>query len=255
MSPAVAIGTLPDVADAVVASLGAQQPHGGTPTPAALQGTLAAVGAYALGHPTHRVATVLATDGIPDEAASTRGAFCDGVDPGPSNAALATLAADAAAGPPPIPTFAVGVFTPDQIDAGVASLAPIASAGGTGQPFIVETGAVPDGGGVASRLVDAFNRIRAATFPCRFSIPGPEAGTLDFDKVNVHVSSGAVEFDPPYVATAAACSGADGWYYDVDPATGALPTAIDVCTATCARLGADPTARVDILLGCTAVVR
>jgi hypothetical protein len=254
-SPAVAMGRLPDVADAVVASLGAQQPHGGTPTPAALQGTLAAVASYALAHPAHRVATVLATDGVPDEAASLRGPFCAGVDPGPSNDALVRLAANAAAARPPILTFAVGVFTPDQVDAGVASLAPIAAAGGTDQPFIVETGAALDGGGTASQLVEALNRIRAASLPCRFSIPAPEAGALDFGKVNVRVSSGVQNVDPPYVARATACSSADGWYYDVDPASGGVPAAIVACPATCAWLGANPTARVDILLGCETVVR
>jgi hypothetical protein len=53
----------------------------------------------------------------------------------------------------------------------------------------------------------------------------------------------------------AACSPTKGgWYYDVDPSTGATPRTINICPTACAPLQADPAGRVDILLGCTTVV-
>jgi hypothetical protein len=254
-APALAIAPLPAAAGALVASLATQQPHGGTPTPAALQGALDAAAAYARSHPAHTVAAILATDGVPDEVASPSGPFCDETDPAPANATLAMLAAAAAASTPAVRTFALGVFAPDEVDAGVASLVPIAASGGADQPFIVETRGAADAGAVESQLVGAFNRIRAANLPCQFSVPDPEAGTPDFDRVNVRVTAGGAASDPPYVVAPTACGAAEGWTYDVDPATGAVPTTIDVCPATCARLHDDPTARVDILLGCKTVVR
>ena len=52
----------------------------------------------------------------------------------------------------------------------------------------------------------------------------------------------------------ASCSTTQGgWYYDVDPSTGATPQTISICDTTCAQMKADPTGRVDILLGCKTI--
>ena len=43
-----------------------------------------------------------------------------------------------------------------------------------------------------------------------------------------------------------ACDATGGWYYD-DPAT---PTSVELCPATCTSVEHDPTAGVQILVGC-----
>ena len=55
------------------------------------------------------------------------------------------------------------------------------------------------------------------------------------------------------VPNAAACTEAGGWYYDVDPSTGATPKTISICDTTCNALKDDPGGQVDILLGCKTV--
>jgi len=239
-TPAVEIAPLPAAAPALVASLRQRVPDGLTPTGGALSGAITHAQAWGRANPTHRVAVVLATDGFPTE--------CTPVDvPG-----VAALASTAAAGTPSISTFVIGVFAPaEQADARV-NLDAIASAGGTGTAFLIDTSQ-----NVTQGFVTALNAIRTMALSCEYQVPVPPAdgGVPDYFAVNVQFTSGAGQtVTIGNVRDRASCSPTKGgWYYDADPGTGARPSTINICPTACAALQADPVGRVDILLGCTTV--
>jgi hypothetical protein len=238
-TPAVSIAPLPGNGAALLASLRDQTPDGGTPTGPALEGATAYARAYATANPTHAVAVVLATDGLPTD--------CTPLD----IPAISAIASNAFAGTPAVRTYVIGVFGPEDADA-PANLNSIATAGGTDSAFIVDT--TRD---VASELTQALNAIRGTTLACDFEIPVPEhGGTLDYSRVNVEVAdAGGSSTDLYYVTDAAGCDPAlGGWYYDADPALGAQPTKISVCPSTCAAFKTITDGAVSIQLGCKTVV-
>ncbi len=239
-TPAVPLAALPGGASAVLESLTTRVPEGSTPTAPALAGVLNAAHASALEHPDNAVVTVLATDGVPTVCATQD-------IPG-----IAAIAAQGVKGSPSVRTFAIGVFTPDEAAAGAEALDAIAAAGGTEKSFIMTTSQ-----SVADKFVASLNAIRLAAVSCEMKLPVPATGTTDFTKVNVRYVPGAgAKRTIAYVTTAAACdAGAGGWYYDADPATGASPTKIGLCPASCTQLKGDPAGQLDIVLGCTTVVK
>jgi Mg-chelatase subunit ChlD len=237
--PAVPIAPLPKNGAALLASLDAQEPDGNTPTGPALQGAVDYAASYAADTPTHTVVVVFATDGLPTQ--------CEPVDiPG-----IAEIASTARSGKPPISTYVIGVFGPEDTEA-QSNLDDIATAGGTDSAFIVDTSR-----DVAEELTLALNTIRGVSLACEFQIPEPKGDDkLDYSRVNVKVADGASSStDLYYVAKAADCDEKDGgWYYDADPERGGKPKKIVVCPATCDAFKASPEARVDISLGCKTIV-
>jgi hypothetical protein len=206
----------------------------GTPMGPAVAGALAHARKHQAANPTHRVAMVLATDGAPG--------LCEPQD----DAGIAALVAAASMGPTPVSTYAIGVFANStEVAEGGALLEKVATAGGTGKPFILNTD--PN---LARTFLDALEKIRAASLPCEFLIPRPN-GPIDFGKVNVRVQDAAgTSQDIPYVTAAARCDPMQGgWYYDVDPAT-AAPTRVVTCPATCDQLEAGANANVSLVFGC-----
>jgi len=231
--PAVEVAALPGAAANFVASLNAQVPTGLTPTAGALSGALAHAQALAAANPMHRVAVVLATDGSPTE--------CMPQDiPG-----IAMLASNAVAGTPSIPTFVIGVFAPTEAATAQANLDAWAKAGGSGSAFVINTGQ-----NVTMAFLAALGSIRTAAIACEYNVPQPEAGRLDYGRVNVQFTSGAGQKTTiGYAGSANGCGTQGGWYYDVDPNRG-TPSKIVVCDATCAGFKADPRGTVKVLLGC-----
>ena len=82
-----------------------------------------------------------------------------------------------------------------------------------------------------------------------------DAGQLDYFSVNVQFTPGAGNaVTVGNVKDRASCSATrGGWYYDVDPSTGATPQTISICDTSCEQMKADPVGRVDILLGCKTI--
>lgn len=253
--PALPIATLPAAGNAIVASLEGRRPSGSTPTQAALQGALNAAETYASSHPSDTVVTVLATDGAPDEGADPSTGLCTQVDPAQANTQVAQVAAAGFDGMPSIETFAIGVFTPDDVAAGTATLNQIAISGGTGSPFIINAASSGGAAGVAQQFVNALGQIRAASLPCQFAVPASVGSA--FDLLNVNYTSGAGALSTlAYVETPSACNPTTGgWYYDRDPAEGGAPKTIEVCPTTCTQLKGDPNGSVTIVLGCQTLVR
>ena len=238
-TPAVPLAALPGAAPALVASLGAHQPDGLTPTGPALSGALQAAQARATAAPDHRVAVVLVTDGLPTE--------CTPVD----IPAIAALASAGATGTPPTPTFVIGVFGPAEAMTATPNLDALAVGGGTGSAVVIDTSQ-----DVTKALQAALNRIRTMAVACTYKIPPPSTGAIDFHKVNVQLTGGnGTTSTIGYVNGKASCDPTrGGWYYDVDPATGQTPTTIIACDATCTQFQSDAAARVDIVLGCQTIV-
>ncbi len=260
-TPVIGIDSLPGIASAVTQSLASRVPQGGTPTAAALEGALEGARDFAAAHPDHKVVAVLATDGMPNEVAGPSSSSCVAED-ATAVPDVVSVAASGLAGTPPIETFGIGVFTPDDIASGTDALTQIAAAGGSGQPTIIATAGADGGGSVEAQFAAALNAIRGSTLPCQFQLPTLTSNASqvpDYSEVNVELSAaddgaegGASTI--PYVTTAGACDPtSSGWYYDVDPSQGP-PSAIVLCPAGCAELQAGQASRVDIVLGCHTVV-
>jgi hypothetical protein len=244
-TPTVPIASLPGNANAISTWLTGHQPLGNTPTQAALQGAITGAQAYATAHPGDTVAVVLATDGQPDEIASgtqcTNQLTAQAADNGVSQVAATGLAAT-----PSIKTFAIGVFTPADLTAGTTVLDAVATQGGTSQPFIIGANA-----SVEQQFTAALASIRGTSLPCNYAVPTPASGSPDFSEINVSLTSGGTTSTVYYVETASACDPmVGGWYYNVDPATGGMPTTIEMCPASCTALKTDAMGEVDVILGC-----
>lgn len=226
---AVEIAPLPGVAAPIIASMGQHGPTTSTPTSAALQGGINHCKAWAGKHPGHVVVHVFATDGDPSE--------CD------TN--LNNINAIAAAGAnsgPKVLTFVIGVGS------SLSALNGIAKAGGTNSAYLVDTG-----GNSQQQFLQALNAIRGAALGCQYNIPVPASGQADYGRVNVQYTpgnGGNSQVFYHYPDKASCPPGGDGWYYDDN----AKPTLINLCDATCDKVGADVSGKIDILLGCQTAV-
>jgi hypothetical protein len=182
---------------------------------------------------------VLATDGLPTECQPN------------SVQTAATALAGGQMGMPGIATYVIGIFGSNQIDRSRPSLDTLATAGGTGMPFVLATG-----NDLSQRFLDAINQIRGAALGCAFAIPKPNAGNnLDYDRLNVRIKSAAGLEDVIYVNDAASCDPArGGWYYDADPKT-AEPTRVLLCDASCKKVKMGVQVSVDLRVGCRTIIQ
>ena len=224
----VPVAELPGNAQAVITSLAGHSPRGLTPTGPALQGAIDAAVARAQAVPDHTVAVVLATDGVPTECAPQ------------DIAQIASIAGAAAAANPPVRTYVIGIGD-------VAALNAIAQSGSGANAFLVSAN-----GNAGQQFLDAMNQIKGSLLACEFDIPEPQSGTLDYELVNVQFTpDGGSPEVVPQVPEADACGGNAGWYYD-DPIA---PKKIVLCDATCALVKSTGKASIEIVLGCTTIVK
>ncbi len=138
------------------------------------------------------------------------------------------------------------MFTPDEATIAQQNLDALATAGGTGKAFIVNTSQ-----DVTTGFLGALNTIRTTALSCEYTIPRPTSGQLDYGAVNVRFTSGAGQTSTIGYA-GGACTGRGGWSYDVNPAS-ATPTKIVICDSTCDSFKADTQAGVSIQLGCKTI--
>jgi von Willebrand factor type A domain len=193
----------------------------GTPTLAALTGSVTFATSLQAAYPGDKVLIILATDGKP------AGCKADGND-------VAGVAAEAAkalaAG---VPTYVIGVGS------ATTNLDAIAAGGGTMKAFIVSTS---DPGTTTREFEAAIDAIQE-TLGCDYLIPSPPGGmTIDYMKVNVELATaGGKETELTYSAD---CSDADGWHYD----NLTSPTRIILCSGAC--MDAKSSTAVNIVFGC-----
>jgi hypothetical protein len=188
------------------------------------------------------VVVLLATDGLPSE--------CDPAD----ITGVAAIASAAQAGTPAVSTYVIGVFTPAEMTDAQMNLDTLAAAGGTGRAFVVSTGSA----NVTQAFVSALNAVRSSGLSCQYEVPKTvgDGGQIDYYSVNVQFTSGTGQaITVGNVKDRASCSATKGgWYYDVDPASGATPQTISICDTSCTQMKSDPAGRIDILLGCKTVI-
>jgi hypothetical protein len=199
--------------------------------PAAAGGAATHATAWAQAHPGHTVVAVLVAGSAANE--------CSPTDP----TMLATIAASLLAGTPSIKTYAIGIFSPADGPAGPAMVDAIATAGGTGPGFNVMTSQP-----VEPQVLAALTSIHSTAVDCVYDIPTPMMGTFDKNLVNLqYTPGGGTGAIVPHDQDEAHCPpSGPGWYYDNDMA----PKQIELCPSFCTTVSADPTGKVDILLGC-----
>lgn len=216
-TPEVELAPLPGNAAAIAGAINKHQPTAFTPTAAALDGAIAHMKAWAPGHPGHAPVVVLVTDGFPTE--------CDPQD----ITDISQIAKTAFESEPRVRTFIVGFnFGP-----GGANLKELAVAGGTGSPFLIDTG------DIGAQFVDAMLSISSSQLQCSFNLPAPPMGqSLDIDMVAVTYTPSAtmVEAQVPKLNGLGDCelNKGEGWFYD----SPTMPTKIQVCPGTCAKFAA-----------------
>ncbi|HEX2730411.1 MAG TPA: vWA domain-containing protein [Polyangiaceae bacterium] len=220
----------------------------GTPTLAALSGTIEAVQAMKAADTENKnkYVIVMVTDGEP--------AFCDNNDINAVAQAAAAVAKD-------IPVYVIGVanpVTPEEPNPpdSVSALNAIAVGGGTDQAFIINTDNPAE---TTAGFLGVIQKIRESSFSCTLPIPEPPDGqTFDKDKVNVTYTN---QFDKNMDGTISAdemgttefvydesCTQDFAWHYD--DATN--PTVIQMCGTVCDQIKADykNEGKVDIEFGC-----
>jgi hypothetical protein len=217
----------------VVAALAGREPDGSTPMARAIDSVMASLAARQKTLPDRRSVLVLATDGFPTcDAEQT----VDGV--------VARLER-AFGGAPSVPTYVVGVFAAADLTTAQATFQRFATAGGTRTPFLLTAG-----NDLTQTLLDALKQIRGQAVACDYAIPQPQSGMLDLNRVNVSATSGNQTMELGRVASAAACMGKAGWYYDPPPSAATPRPRIVLCPESCARVKGDPSGHVDLTFGC-----
>jgi len=255
-TPDVPAATLPGAATALMASLTGHTPGGYTPTGPALTGALMFARQRIASMPTHRVAVVLVTDGLP-------GGFIPGFPPAEctptsipaagSDPGIAALLRGAmgTAGSPPVNTFVIGVFSPSTASTARPNLDMLATAGGTSPAVIIDTSQ-----DVSAALRNALKQVQSKAISCEYKIPSTG---VDPGKVNVSFTNGSGQASTiGHDATSdgkmgAGCDARGGWYYDTEDPMKDPPTKITACPTTCSMFQTDLNGHVDVVLGCPTI--
>lgn len=198
--------------------------RGGTPTLAAVEGTVRYLESVMEDDPLARYAVVLVTDGKPQD--------CDGVTIDDITSEVSDAAARG------IATYVIGVKQPtskDGCDANaeneelIDNMAAIATAGGTEAPFMIDTG---DVAATKTAFDQAIEDIRSRSVSCTVPIPeNPQGGGFDKDRTDVSLEGGSPEQggDAERLSYDPDCADEGGWRYD----DAASPSFIELCPETC----------------------
>ena len=236
--PDVPIAALPGNAKALVDSIDAHHftqenccdasEHDGTPTRPAMEGVLEYLRGWLQMHPERDAVVLLATDGEPSSV-------CDENE----IEDVARVLEAAAKATPSLKTYLIGIGEEEE-------LAELATAGGTGKPAFVIDGT---GEQTEMQLLETFGKIRGETLRCDFAVP--TGMNADPTNINVQRATGARAASTlvkvPAVADCPRAT-AGGWYYD------RASDRIQLCPETCREVLAEPMAKVNIVVGCAAVL-
>jgi hypothetical protein len=219
-------GAAADIATAIATEM---PMYMGTPTTPALDGAHKYARSEQSAHGDRIAAVVLVTDGVPRQCGSTV-------------ALTAALATEALAGTPPIKTYVLGVGP------NLSNLDAIASAGGTSEAYLVESGG-------ESALTAALETIRTSALTCEYVIPENTGQSPNLVSASVWTRTGADggRVAVPQVAGAQACGDGPGWFYDHPIAAGQpAPSKITLCPASCDPVVHVGSSHLDVALGCDA---
>lgn len=245
------------------------QPNGGTPTLAAVQGTIDYAKAKQAQYPDSKTVIVFLTDGEPGFGFNYNNTLnhlysCDDLPtkgttwPNGSNCLIdgsncttpedevqkvSLVIKSAPAGS--IYVAGVGDLSAETLDTwGTAS---------GNDPINLLNLSGPE---AAATLMARLESIRKSSIKCDFPVPVPTSGDrIDPDKTNVsyQAGSGAASYlFRTTDGTASSCGTAkDSWYFD-NPTT---PSIIKLCPSTCDALQSDPNGKIQVVFGCQVIVR
>ncbi len=212
---AVQISPLPGNATALIDTLEAGMPEGGTPTHLAIDGACAQTTAWKADNPNHKVVILLVTDGIPEHSCNATIQLAE---------QAATRCYNGSSG---TEVYVLGVTANNNGQgSSLTQLDRIATAGGTEHAYLTDTN------DIAGSMLTALNAIRAdAVIPCDLDIPAPPTGeAIAADKINLGICGPSGEpIVTPYVGEVNNCGSSAGWYYN-DPNS---PSTIHLCNVTC----------------------
>lgn len=213
-APAVPIGELPAVSEAIIESLNnIGAPSAFTPTYPALEGAMMHAAEHAKLHPERQTIVLLVTGSIP---------FTDGGgDCNDSVTAVAGLAASAANAQPKIRTFVVG------LEDDVENFETVAGQG-QGNAFFLS------GEDMTEKFAEALLNIKSRALACDFELPTAGAGTaLDPNLLLLKYArdrDGLLDIVRRVDRRASCAITGKGWYID----DSAAPSRLMVCEKTCA---------------------
>lgn len=229
--PAVALGSLVDNREALVAALNAQSPAGvTTPIEAALRGIVKWTSRNK--SPLRSMAGLLITDGEPSGCSA--------------NTELLANIVGQQLRDTGIPTFVLGMD-----GAKFAPLEAIARAGGgAAHTDYCPAGIKPChvynvGNGDPAVFAEALAQIKGAVVQCRFGMPKPEAGVIDPRDMSVSYRAADVDTSLRRVDGPQSCDGG-GFYFD-DPDA---PSEVSLCPETCGDLRAASASQLVLSVGC-----
>jgi hypothetical protein len=218
-------------------------PEGQTPTLAAARGIVKFTGRAANQRAGRITIGVLVTDGDPTQTICNENTT---IDQEVDDVAAVLQQHYAATG---IPTFVIGMN-----GATFANVEKMA-VGGSAPTHPDAVGTISDacgngagpcrhfniGDGNNEALAEALNLIQGFAVACKYNIPKPLVGAINYKDVKVLYNTTELT----KVNDAGSCVG-DGWYYD----NNLSPTTINLCPAQCSTAQANPTATINVSFGC-----
>ena len=204
-TPAVPVGVLPGVANALITSISGRRMSGGTPLIPALSGIYQYAATINPAGSSRRTIVILATDGAPDDTCQPVDDAGMALDPVTAASSLIQAAAQAT---PAVNTYVIGVGSNlsalDTLAVGRRRLAHRVP----GRHYAGHRDRVP------RRARPPFGN---QALVCNFQIPDPAPGLhIDYNKENVSFSDPTSSSQYVYVGSQADCtkSPTQGWYYD-----------------------------------------
>jgi Mg-chelatase subunit ChlD len=233
-SPAVGVEPLPSGTDALLRTFDAQEQTGGTPTLPALQGTVDGAIGWSRANPTHKVVTVLATDGFPTACdPDLRSSLDEGIG-NVADAAARGLEND-------IETFVIGVFGNNGQEFAQDNLDRIARAGGTERAFITSPS-----DGASEQFLEALNRVRVDATSCELALQQPIPVTESPARGQI-TRRGEDPVALRQVDDATACT--EGGFYYTEVAGGEA-SRVALCPSTCATFESSLVRDVELTTDC-----
>jgi len=236
--PAVELAPLPSAVPALEQAIVQHaDPWGATPMLTALRGAVSYLDNVMQKNPDSKTSILLVTDGFPNGKNCSNDTDQVAVVAEYLKQVRTGLDGDGNHLTHGISTFVIGLGELEDLNQ-------LATAGGTQRAHLIRT----KDANVSHDLSQALANVRQNNSQCEYKLPVPtndEITSVDVRYTTANTASRSVE----YVAGLSACTAAGGWFYDVAPAAGVVPTKLTLCPATCEQAKVEA-ASVDVAFLC-----